>query len=227
MGKVAVILGTGGALGQAVARRFIRSNWELIEYKRKADAHSHSDITQLNDILSDTVLEIQLSGGKVQAVINVAGGFRADSATSDSFLENYRLMESSSLETSIISARIAARYLEPGGLLVLPGAAAALGPTPWAVTYGACKAGVHHMVRSLGTKDGGMPKGSFTVGIAPVMLDTPANRTAMPEADTAKWTPLDVVAERIQAWAEGKISPENGSIYKIVTKNGSTEFLAL
>jgi len=231
MSNVAVILGANGALGRALVRAFSRRDWLIIPDTQGALSTKEStrissrDQISVCDVLEGLGRKIDSSGGKVRAVINVAGGFRMDSASSDDFLVNYEAMNSGSLGTSMVSARIAAKYLVPGGILVLPGAAAALNPTPWAVTYGACKAGVHHLVRSLGAKKSGMPDGSVTVGIAPAMLDTPANRESMPDADPSSWTPLEVVAERIFGWASGTEAAETGSIYSIETRNGQTSFV--
>ena len=47
-----------------------------------------------------------------------------------------------------------------------------------------------------------MPQDSKVVGIAPVTLDTPGNREAMPGADTSTWTPLGHVAQQLFTWAE-------------------------
>ena len=127
----------------------------------------------------------------------------------------------------MLSARLASRFLTSNGLLVLPGAAACVNPTPWALTYGAMKSAVHHLVSSMGSKDSGMPPSSITVGIAPVMLDTPANRRSMPGADMSSWTPSEHVAEQILAWASGQDKPESGRVYRITTADNRTDFIKM
>merc|ERR1719362_1361251 len=110
-------------------------------------------------------------------------------------------MVESSVYSSVVAARAASSALKPGGLLVLPGAAAALGPTAWSLPYGAAKAAVHHLVRSLAdAESAGLPAGARTVGLAPVTLDTAQNRAAMPDADRSGWATLDEVAGQIEAW---------------------------
>ena len=138
-------------------------------------------------------------------------------------------MYSSSVVTSMVASSLASRFLRPGGLLILPGAAACAKGTPWAITYGSMKAAVHHMVSSLGMSGNGLPDGAVAVGIAPVMLDTPANRKAMPDADRNNWTPLDAVADKVYEWCAGSETPEKGKVYKIVTDNSksSTKFIAM
>eukprot|EP00971_Amphidinium_carterae_P170630 3381645-Amphidinium_carterae.1 len=62
------------------------------------------------------------------------------------FLKHYGFrtmsMVESSIYSSVMAAHIASHALAPGGLLVLPGAAAAVNPTPWSLPYGAAKAAV-------------------------------------------------------------------------------------
>jgi dihydropteridine reductase len=84
------------------------------------------------------------------------------------------------------------------------------------------------MVKSLSSKKGGLPDGSVTVGIAPVMLDTPANRESMPDADRSTWTPVEDVAEKIFEWSSrsGEM-PTSGKVYKIVTIGNKTDFIIL
>jgi len=138
-------------------------------------------------------------------------------------------MYSSSIVSSIVATRLAGTFLRPGGLLILPGAAACAKGTPWALTYGSMKAAVHHMVSSLGMAGNGLPESATAVGIAPIMLDTPANRAAMPDSDRNNWTSLDTVANKVYEWCSGADKPETGKVYKIVTDNSTntTKFIAM
>lgn len=57
-------------------------------------------------------------------------------------------MWQANIVSAVSAAHLASRFLAPGGLLVLTGAGAALGPTPSMVGYGIAKAGTHHLARS-------------------------------------------------------------------------------
>ena len=52
------------------------------------------------------------------------------------------------------------------------------------------------------------------------MIDTPANRESMKEADTTEWQPPEKIAELVRGWAEGENRPTNGSFAKLSYKNG-------
>eukprot|EP00921_Rhytidocystis_pertsovi_P014848 GHVQ01023850.1.p1 GENE.GHVQ01023850.1~~GHVQ01023850.1.p1 ORF type:complete len:352 (+),score=50.32 GHVQ01023850.1:297-1352(+) len=120
----------------------------------------------------------------LDAAICVSGGFAAGGCGSTSFLRDVDWMLYSSAVSSAVTAAVASSHLKSSGLLVLPGASAALGGTPNMVAYGAAKAYVHHLVASLSGANSGLPEGCRVIGVAPVTLDTPANRNAMPAADT-------------------------------------------
>jgi dihydropteridine reductase len=230
-----VIFGSNGALGRAVSRRFERAEWQSILcdvtqptvpsstfLKIPVDA---SVMTQY-ELLETEILAKFGSKRKVDAVINVGGGFRMDNVASNEIFNNLRLMYSSSVECSFVASHLAAKFLREDGTLVLPGAAAAAKPTPWAVSYGCMKSAVHHLVKSIAA-NGGLPKGATTIGIAPVMLDTPANRESMPGSDFSNWTPVDELADLIFSWADKTRDVVNGSIYKIETAQGKTTTSAI
>ena len=125
-----------------------------------------------------------LQGDKVDAVINVAGGWAGGNAADADWIKNADLMWKQSVWSSSISGSLAAKYLRDGGLLVLPGAKPATGGTPGMMGYGMAKAAVHQLVKSLAASGSGLPDTCCVVGILPVTLDTPMNRKFMPGADT-------------------------------------------
>ncbi|KAG8233392.1 hypothetical protein J437_LFUL013172 [Ladona fulva] len=149
-----------------------------------------------------------------------------------------------SVWSAAIAASIAVKNLKEGGLVTLPGAKPALGPTPGMIGYGMAKAAVHQLTKSLAAEKSGLPPNCLTVAILPVTLDTPMNRKWMPNADFSTWTPLEFVAEALYynrlldenydpfntcrlflRWSRGEDRPPNGSLVQMVTKNFRTELL--
>lgn len=235
MQKLAIIIGSNGALGKSLTSRFQSSTWKTVLCDVSPLNATNPNFIQLHHDMRinvenlDRVLQTakDTSGAEVHSVINVGGGFRMGNSRSADLFDHLSAMYSSSVESSFLAAHMAAKHMVPGGLLILTGASAALGGTPWALSYGAMKAGVHHMVKSLSCTGSGLPNGSRTIGIAPVMLDTPANRSSMPDADFTSWTETSVVAEKIFRWSDGLEDPENGAIFKITTESGKTHFTAV
>ena len=52
-----------------------------------------------------------------------------------------------------------------------------------------------------------MPKSSDVICILPTMIDTPANRANMPDADKSTWLPTDKIGDLLKAWANGENRP--------------------
>lgn len=104
------------------------------------------------------------------------------------------MMWRQSVWSSTIAAAIAAHHLKEGGLVSLPGAKAAVGPTSGMIGYGMAKAAIHHLTKSLAAEESGLPPNSLSVAILPITLDTPMNRKWMPNADFSTWTPPAFVA---------------------------------
>ena len=80
------------------------------------------------------------------------------------------------IKSAVLSSKLAAKNLREGGLFVLTGAAAAIGPTPTMIAYGISKVATHQLIKSLASEGSGMPKNSNVVGILPITLDTKSNR---------------------------------------------------
>ena len=77
---------------------------------------------------------------KLDAVICVAGGWAGGSPAAKEFVRNSEAMWRSSVWPASISASLATAHLRPGGMIVLPGAAApAAGGTPGMAGYGMAK----------------------------------------------------------------------------------------
>eukprot|EP00929_Paragymnodinium_shiwhaense_P003016 TRINITY_DN103396_c0_g1_i1.p1 TRINITY_DN103396_c0_g1~~TRINITY_DN103396_c0_g1_i1.p1 ORF type:complete len:240 (-),score=51.13 TRINITY_DN103396_c0_g1_i1:110-829(-) len=239
MTRTALVYGAAGALGRAVVSSMRQRGWQTIGCDlAKSEAHQSivvggADVLRSSELQGKHVMgemsRLLPATQKLDAVLNVSGGFAFGPITFEDVLRNSDVMLSSSVLASLVSARIASERLRPGGLLVLPGAAPAAAATPQMIAYGVSKAAVHHLVRSLAADGSGMPEGSKVVGVAPVTLDTPGNREAMPDADFTTWTPLEVLGEQISSWAaeEGSHVPANGAIYRVETAAGSTRYVEM
>ncbi|XP_026823069.1 dihydropteridine reductase [Rhopalosiphum maidis] len=177
-------------------------------------------LEQESQILKE--LDSVLGSEKLDAVICVAGGWAGGSSSSDDFVKNTDLMLKQSVWSSVLASSIASKFLKPGGILVLTGAKAALGPTPGMIGYGLAKAAIHHLTKSLADENGGLPTGAQALSILPVTLDTPINRKWMPKADTSTWTPLEFVAELFSKWIKNEERPPNGSLVQLNTKENKT-----
>ncbi|PFH34852.1 hypothetical protein BESB_068850 [Besnoitia besnoiti] len=196
------------------------------------------------------------TGPPLHAAICCSGGFACSSVHSENFLsEAEQMLEANCLPAllcahaaSVLFRSRSATAAREAPLVVLTGAAAAVQgaggarPTPTMLAYGCSKVYVHHLVQSLAATgvaaearggDGLAPQSPSlhyrVVGVLPAILDTAANRAAMPSVAEAtrenKWTKCDDIARKLVAWADGAEEAENGALYVVKTTGGATEFL--
>lgn len=158
-------------------------------------------------------------GSDVEAVYCVAGGWEGDMITSTDIFTVSKNMWKVNMEPAFLAAHLAAVLKAP--LAVFIGANAALHGTPGMVSYGCAKAALIHLVTSINDKPSSGFHGRAFI-MLPMVLDTPANRKAMPNANFAKWTPLNELA----AYIYGLRSAPEATSAKIVvsTSDGVTSF---
>ena len=134
-----------------------------------------------------------------------AGGTNVDQLHDFSLLDRMLLLN---LRTAAVVAAEGLRHMsDAGGRVVLVSSRTALRPAPGQAAYTAAKAGVLSLVGSLATELAGT--GRTANAIVPDVIDTPANRAAMPNREL--WLPPRAVA-KVVAWLGSAESwPVNGA----------------
>ena len=137
------------------------------------------------------------------ASIHVAGGFAMGPLASTSLDEWDHLMRMNAT-TCFLSCREAVKVMAGGeGRIVNVAARPVLVPTGQMAAYAASKAAVAALTLSLAEE---LAESSIWVNaIVPSIIDTPANRAAMPDADHSAWPTPKQIAETIAFLA----SPQN------------------
>nr|AGU68153.1 6,7-dihydropteridine reductase [Crithidia acanthocephali] len=227
--KNVLLIGARGGLGRAVASAFTQEKWSVIAVDQGAPGAANDRCHLVN--AAGTIEELQkaylaaVADAKVNAVINVAGGWAGGSIADASTAGAAELMLRQSLFSSFAAAHVFSTRGQAGGLLLLTGAAAAVAPTPGMVGYGTAKSAVHFLCKSIAADPSTIPQNATVLTILPSTLDTLSNRSAMPDADRSSWTPLDDVARQILAWSNGAGRPENGSLVQIITDGKGTRYI--
>ncbi|KRX37792.1 Protein PTCD3 -like protein, mitochondrial [Trichinella murrelli] len=235
-----IVYGGAGALGSKVVEHFAARNWWTcsIDLLKNDTASCNIVVNDSTDFIlqgEEVVRKVTdaIANEKVDAILCLAGGWTGGSAKKkELFFKDFFLscqqMWKQSVWTSVISCRLGSLFLKTKGLLVFTGAAAALQPTPTMMAYGMAKVAVQQLARSAGCPAGGLPEESTCLAILPVTLDTPANRKAMPKADTSSWTQLSYIVDMISGWISDYGSrPKSGSLIKLTTVNGNTKLVKL
>ena len=141
------------------------------------------------------------------ASIHSAGAFAAG-LIADTSLADFRSMMDVNAVTCFLCCREAVRRIRahpgtPGGRLVNVAARPAVTPAPGVSAYAASKAAVASL--TLGLSEELAAERIWVNAVLPSLMDTPANRKAMPNADFAKWPKVADVAATIAFLA----SPQN------------------
>ncbi len=139
------------------------------------------------------------------ASIQLAGGF-AMSPIADTSLADFEKQWRMNTVTCFLSCREAVRAMRKagaGGRIVNVAARPVVVPAPGMTAYVAAKAGVAAITQALAAE---LASDRILVNaVLPSIIDTPANRAAMPSADHAAWPRPQEIAETIGFLA----SPEN------------------
>ncbi|CAK4622113.1 hypothetical protein LEN26_003759 [Aphanomyces euteiches] len=220
--KRLLVVGGSGALGRGVAQRFNAAKWSVINVDFAAN--KETNVTNVTLDASKSVLHqlpkvIEgLQNQKVDAVVCAAGGWAGGSIGDSEIASSLAQMYSMNLESAVLAAHVAATSLNPNGLLILTGSAAALTATPGMVAYGLTKAATHHLVASSAAS---LPTGASSLAILPITIDTPTNRKFMADADFSTWTPVEEIANQLLEWSMNTASrPTSGDLVQVTTSNG-------
>jgi len=138
--------------------------------------------------------EIKAKLGRIDALINIAGGFRSETIESGD-IATWDLLYAINVKTTFNASKAALPYLlqSGAGRIVNVGANAAIKAAAGMGAYAASKAGVLRLTESLA--DELKNKGVTVNAVMPSIIDTPANRADMPDAKFDKWVaPLDLAA---------------------------------
>ncbi|MEY4909754.1 MAG: hypothetical protein RL260_3472 [Pseudomonadota bacterium] len=129
----------------------------------------------------------------LNALVNVAGGFRWETLA-DGDIETWDRMYQMNLRTAVVASQAALPLLRAAApsAIVNVGALAAAKAGAGMGAYAASKAGVARLTEALAEelKDAGVRVNA----VLPSILDTPANRADMPDADASRWVRPEALA---------------------------------
>jgi NAD(P)-dependent dehydrogenase (short-subunit alcohol dehydrogenase family) len=220
-GKVVVVTGASGALGRVVTETALARGARVGSIDRASvQTAATENRIQLGGVdLSDaaqakTAIDTVVAHfGKLDALINVAGGF-AFETVAEGDTNTWQRLYAFNVLTALNASRAAIPYLaaSPAGRIVNVGAMGALQAGAGMGPYAASKAGVHRLTEALASEW----KGKITVNaVLPSTIDTPVNRASMPNADFEKWVTPQELAEVILFLASDAASAVTGALVPV------------
>ncbi len=209
--KVILITGAGGNLGNNVAKRFfaLGANLALLEFDQKklkavASQFEGSDRVKGykvnlidNNSVTESIKAIMSDFKKIDALLNIAGGFQMGPKIEDTEDALWEHMFNLNTKSIFLTCRATLPYMikNNNGSIVNISARAALNGKANMGPYCASKSAVKTLTESLAEEN---KTENINVNcILPGTLDTPENRSSMPDANFKNWVPLDAISDVI------------------------------
>jgi NAD(P)-dependent dehydrogenase (short-subunit alcohol dehydrogenase family) len=218
-GKTVVVTGAAGALGGGLAQAFADDGAAVVGLDRVTPADEHTvagvDYRAL-DLTDDVAVASALDEvPEPWAVVHTVGGFAPAGSLSELDVEQLETQLAINLTTSAVVLKHALRRLSGAGQgrVVLTASRAAFQSKGVGFAYSASKLAVVHLVEMAATEVAG--SGVTVNAVSPTIIDTPANRQAMPDAKHDTWpTPADL-APAYLFLASPAAARVNGSILSV------------
>jgi NAD(P)-dependent dehydrogenase (short-subunit alcohol dehydrogenase family) len=230
-GTVLVTGGTG-ALGTAVVGELLTagvrvvSTWIAPEQRDRVEEElgSHDLLELLEaDVSTDEGAEAAVEAARreppLAAVANLVGGY-AGGLVHEAPPDLMQRMLDLNLLTAYRTIRAALPPMleQGGGSIVCVGAKGAVQPFKGSPAYNVAKTAVVGLVRAVAIdyRDDGIRANA----VLPSVIDTPANREQMPDADHSKWVPPVQIARVIRFLCGPDSAPTSGAAIPVYGRSG-------
>jgi NAD(P)-dependent dehydrogenase (short-subunit alcohol dehydrogenase family) len=212
--RVALVTGASGALGSAVATAFRDAGATVAavdvvapdDEDARLDAGEgiafyEADLTDESDVerVVDGVVD---DHGRLDHLLNVAGTWRGGTPIHETDESTYDLLFDVNLRTAFLTSKHALPQLhEREGSIVSVSARSSLSGGEGDGLYRAAKAGIRLLTETLAEENEGVVRAN---AVMPSVIDTPANREAMPDANHGKWVdPAEIADVMLFLCSEG------------------------
>ncbi len=191
--RAAFVVGTVRQLSENVENE---NNSAIIEM----DPLDHYSIGNAISWINDEV-------GNVHAWLNIVGGFTMGNHVEEGH-DDWNYMYNTNFMTTLNCCQQILPKMKQNdwGRIVNMGAQAAVKGMPLTGPYSTSKAAVHMLTKIIALENG---NGITCNALLPGIIDTPANRNQMPDADHGNWVSPKQIALKIESLL---LSEENGSL---------------
>lgn len=213
-GKVVVITGAAGALGSATAKHFAAAGATLALLDVAAiDGPYYARICDLTDAdaCREAAAAIERDVGPIQVLANIAGGFAMGEAVHKTSDDTWEHMMGLNARSVLNMSRAVVPYMleRRQGKVVNIGAGVGQHAVAQLGAYSASKSVVIRLTEAM---SGELKEQGINVNcILPSVIDTPANRQGMPDADFERWVKPAELASVVTFLASEAAKPIHGA----------------
>jgi NAD(P)-dependent dehydrogenase (short-subunit alcohol dehydrogenase family) len=203
-----LVTGATGGLGPSVVAAFLEEGWRVVATSRSGrppqDLVGHdrlesvaTDLFEPVDVAEAvTVAAAERAVAPLRALVNLVGGFAIGGLVHETPVQQFERQLTLNLRATYLVTQAVLPHLVDvgGGAVVCVSARAAVAPFRGASGYASAKAA-----------------GVRCNAVLPSVIDTPANRSAQPNADPARWVPPEQVAAVIRFLCSDDSAPTSGA----------------
>lgn len=218
------ITGANGTLGRAVAIEAAAQGAILALVDRELPLQPATGLSNATYFAADLTNATQARHyfdrvGPIEVLFNIAGGFDMGRPVHATTEREWEAMYALNVQTLLNSVRnvVPAMLQRGGGRIVNVGAASARSGLPLMSAYASSKATVGCITESMAAE---LRQHGINVNcVLPGVIDTPANRAAMPAADPSVWVPASDLAQVICFLASNAASSIHGASIPVLNRS--------
>lgn len=218
-----LVTGAAGVLGQAVIATLVARGEAVVAVDLapmipSAGQRLSVGGIDLADATAGAALIAQLTGtsgaGSLTGLVNVAGGFLWETVSEGGWA-SWERMYRINVQTAFEATRLALPALRSTrGAIVNVSAAATARAGAGMGAYTAAKSAVSRLTEALAAEE--LANGVRVNAVMPSVIDTPANRRDMPDADPSRWVSPSEIAEVVAFLLSPAASGVTGALVPVV-----------
>jgi NAD(P)-dependent dehydrogenase (short-subunit alcohol dehydrogenase family) len=213
-----LITGANGGLGTAVSAEFLKTGAKVtgvaLEWKGSVAYRTISaDVTSAEGC--ESMVQQALAEGPLDALVHLVGGFAGGSPLAETSDQIWDGMMNLNVRAAFCAMRAGLKPMQAAGRgrILAVGARMAVEPAPNFAAYAVSKAALVALVKNVAAE--GKRFGITANVVLPSVIDTPANRKAMPEADFSRWVAPESIAKLIVFLTSDAAADTSGAVIPI------------
>jgi NAD(P)-dependent dehydrogenase (short-subunit alcohol dehydrogenase family) len=199
-GRTALVTGASRGIGRQAALTLAAAGAKVVLASRSAEdlgevaaaarrAGAPDAVVAVTDVLDEAAVEAAAgtaveATGRLDVVVNVAGGQRFTAYVADTRTEGWDKVLDLNLRSVFLGCKAAMAHLPPGGSIVNVASIAGFTASPGLAAYGAAKAGVAALTRTLAVE--AAPNGVRVNCLAPGWVRTELTRRMWSDPETSR-----------------------------------------